>query len=619
MTGRVAPRGRGLAPRVPAPLVPVPRLLLPIVLAAAAASSCGDAGPPHGAAPAPTPVAGATSPAAGTTPISGTTPAAAPGWFTDVTTAAGLDFVHDAGRTEDKHLPETMGAGGLLADLDGDGDLDIYLVQGGPLPGLENGRPRPVNRLYLNDGRGRFTDATAQSGAAAHSGYGMGVAAGDVEGDGDQDLFVTNFGGVALLLNDGHAHFTDGTAAAGISDDRWTSAATFFDADADGDQDLYVTGYVQVDLTHPLWCGDHRPGWRSTCHPDAYAGLHPRYWRNRGDGTFEDATAAAGLATDDRNPGKGLGAIACDVDADGDLDLYVANDSVENRLWMNRGDGTFEDGTLLSGTGVDGSGRTNAGMGLASGDVDGDGDFELLVTNFDDESNTLYRNDGGGMFTDATAAAGLAVPSLLPVGFGVVLADLDNDGDLDLAVANGHIIDNIELYNDGKTWKQRSQVFSNDGHGRFLEETARSGDLGRDLLVGRGLYSGDVDGDGDLDLLLTQCGGPALLLANNGGPDGRPGGGAVFIDGLPPGTRATATTTDGRTLVREAGTQTSYFGGCAPALALGLGSAALERVVLRAPGRPPVECPLEPPVADGRLHWVPGEQGLQRPAVAPVR
>ncbi|MBM3985035.1 MAG: CRTAC1 family protein, partial [Planctomycetes bacterium] len=543
-------------------------------------------------------------------------PSGAPGrgWFRDTGAAAGLVFVHEMGMTAERHLPETMGAGAALADLDGDDDLDAYLLQGGPFPPgapVPGGGPRPVDRLFLGDGRGRFEDATQRSGDAAHDGYSMGCALGDADGDGDLDLYVTNFGPDVLLLNDGHARFTDGTSAAGLGDERWTTACTFFDPDADGDQDLFVTGYVEVDPAHPLWCGERRDGWRSYCHPDAYPGLPPRFWRNEGGGRFREATREAGLERPPDDPGKGLGAIALDVEGDGDLDLYVANDSVENKLWLGRGDGTFDDGTLLSGTGVDGTGRTEAGMGLATGDVDGDLDLEIFVTNFDDESNTLYRNDADALFTDVTTAAGLDAPSRLLVGFGTVLCDLDNDGDLDLAVANGHIIDNIHLYNDGKRWKQPAQLFVNDGRGRFADGTARAGDLSREPLVGRGLYAGDVDGDGDADLLLTQCGGRALLLAN----DGPPGGAlhpSVVLSGLLPGTRVLARTDDGRRLLREAGTQTSYFGACAPDVILGLQGAALVELRLRPPGRAEVVLPVAPPLHSGTLRFTAGAEAPRR-------
>jgi hypothetical protein len=492
-------------------------------------------------------------------PAATTADAAPTAWFVDRTEAWNLHFVHDAGLTEEKPLPETMGAGAALFDFDGDLDLDLYLVQGGPMrlgakkPGAfrDPAGELPVNRLYRNDGRG-FTDVTAASGAAADAGYGMGVCAGDVDGDGNVDLYVTNLGPDVLLLGDGRGGFEDGTAAAGIADERWTAGATFLDADADGDLDLYVTAYLEIDLDDPPYCGNREPGWRSVCHPDAFPGVGDRFWRNRGDGTFEDATEHAGLSD---NLGKGLGVAPFDADGDGDLDLYVANDSTENRLWLNDGSGRFADGTLLSGTGVNGRGATEAGMGIATGDVDGDGRLDLFVTNFDDESNTLYVGEGEGLFRDRTAAAGLEAASRLPVGFGAVLADFDHDGDLDLAVANGHIVDNIHLYHDGKTHAQRTQLFENDGSGHFRELVEEGGDLTRGTWVGRGLYAGDLDGDGDLDLVLTQCGGPARLYEN---VRARTPGFRVL--GPPAGSRVEVRTKDGRVLVRESGPQVSYFG-----------------------------------------------------------
>ena len=513
------------------------------------------------------------------------------GWFVDRTEEWGLDFGHEAGLSTEKHLPETMGAGAALVDVDGDGDLDLYLLQGGPmrLAGEEAGTfleppgPLPTNQLWLNDGAGHFANATAASGDAAHTGYAMGVCAGDVNGDGAVDLYVTNLGDDVLLLGDGAGSFQDGTRAAGLGDGRWTGAATFFDADGDGHLDLYVAGYLEVDLGHPMWCGKREDGWRSVCHPDAYPGLADRFWKNRGDGTFERATAAAGF-TD--TTGKGLGTAAFDADGDGDLDLYVANDSTENRLWINLGDGRFEDGTLLSGTGVNGRGATEAGMGIAVGDTDGDGRPDLFVTNFDDESNTLYANEGDGIFRDVTAARGLEAASRLPVGFGTVLADFDHDGDLDLAVANGHIVDNIALYHDGKTHAQRAQLFENDGRGRFRERPGAAGALAAEPFVGRGLYSGDLDGDGDLDLLLTQCGGRARLLENI-----RPTSPGLVLTGLAPGSRVVVRTRNGRRFVRPAGSQVSYFGQCAPGVHLGLAAGAIESLTVRPPlaGAEPLE------------------------------
>ncbi|MFN0243143.1 MAG: CRTAC1 family protein [Planctomycetota bacterium] len=528
-----------------------------------------------------------------------TAPTAGTAWFTDITANCGIDFVHVNGATSDKQLPETMGGGAALFDADEDGDLDLYCVQSGPLP-IAGPRPgtfvvpsgeRPTNRLFRNDGGFRFTDITDASGAAAARDYGMGVAVGDVNGDGHDDLYLTNVGPNRLLLGNGLAHFTDVTASSGIREERWTSGAVFFDGDQDGDLDLFVTSYVDIDVAQPEWCGDRRPGWRAYCHPDHYRGLEDRYWRNTGDGTFEDATAAAGLA--DAN-GKGLCAAASDFDGDGRVDVYVANDSTENRLYRNVGDGTFEDATLLSGTGLDRFGNTEASMGVAVGDVDLDLDMDLFVTGFDDESDTLYRNLGEGVFEDVTAQVGLELGTRLPVGFGTVLADFDDDGDLDLAIANGHIIDNIELYHDGKTHAQRALLYENDGRGHFTDISTRGGALTATPFVGRALLCGDLDDDGDLDLVLTQCGGAPVVLRND-----RSTGSALTIEGLPAGTRVRVKTESGRELVADCGPQPSYLAQCDPRAHLGLGGERAVQVAVRSPGEAEQVLALDPPIGRG--------------------
>jgi hypothetical protein len=532
-------------------------------------------------------------------------------WFVDATDASGLHFTHDAGLTPEKHLPETMGAGAVLFDCDEDGDLDVYLLQGGPMRGggqepdtfVEPDGLLPTNRLFLNDGKAHFTDATSRSGAAAHTGYGMGATVGDVDGDGHLDLYVTNLGEDVLLLGDGKGAFRDGTRESGLGDGRWTTAAMLFDAEGDGDLDLYVTGYVLVDLAHPLWCGERKDGWRSACHPDAYPALQDRLWINDGHGKFRDATFSNGV---EASLGKGLGVVPCDVDADGDLDLYVANDSTENFLWRNEGDGRFTDGTLRSQLGFDGNGMTEAGMGLAAGDVDEDGDFDLFVTNFDDESNTLYRNDGRGRFDDVTLEVRLEAASRMPVGFGTVLEDFDLDGDLDLAVTNGHIIDNIQLYHDGKTHAQLSQLFTNDGAGRFDERRAAAGPLGATPFVGRGLYAGDLDGDGDADLVLTQCGGPARLFLNVRG-DVEP---SLVISGLPEHARVELVAKSGKRQLRIAGPQPSYFGASARDVITTLSGDELVELRIRPASRPEVTVKLEP-VRSGRIELVRTGDGFE--------
>jgi len=510
--------------------------------------------------------------------------------FVDVTAESGVEFVHDAGASELKHLPETMGHGAALLDADGDGDLDLYLVQSGPLTSAGSRADAPTNRLYTNRGEGTFDDATAASRAAADRGYGMGVAVGDVNGDGRSDLYVTNFRDDRLFVGEAGASFRDATGDSGLREERWTSGATFFDAERDGDLDLYVAAYVQVDLEEPDWCGRREPGWRTVCHPDRYPGLQDRLWLNDGGGRFGDATESAGVGD---SHGKGLGVVATDFDDDGFQDLYVANDSVENRLWHNRGDGSFTDETLLSGTGVNRHGATEAGMGLAAGDVDGDGDFDLYVTNFDHESNTLYRNDGGGLFTDATPALGLEARTRMPVGFGTLMMDFDNDSDLDIAVVNGHIVDRIERYHDGQTYRQHAIYFENRGDGHFSDASELVGELTAVARVGRSLVSGDLDGDGDLDLVATECGGPTRVLRNE-----RSGPGGVFLEGVSAGTYVVATTATGKELHREAGPQPSYLGQSSPRVHLGTAGESVVRLELRR-GQEIETFELDPPLGPG--------------------
>ena len=501
--------------------------------------------------------------------------------FEDVTLASGIDFVHDAGVTSAKQLPETMGGGIAVFDADEDGDQDLYFVQSGPLP-ISGGAPdrfvyqkglkRPTNRLFLNDGRAHFTDGTASAGDAAFARYGMGVAVGDANGDGHEDLYLSVLGDDALLHGDGRARFRDVTATSGISEPGWSTGAAFFDADDDGDLDLFVTSYVVIDLAEPPWCGERKDGWRSYCHPDRFPGAEDSYWQNRGDGTFEDHTQAAGFS--DPN-GKGLCVVASDLDGDGRVDLYVANDSTENRLYKNLGGGRFEDATLLSGTGVDRYGRTEASMGVASGDVDGDLDLDLFVTGFDDESDTLYANKGDFVFEDRTVQAGLELATRIPVGFGCVLEDLDQDGRLDLAIANGHIIDNIALYHDGKTHAQRALAFRGTDDGRFADVTLElAASVTQEPYVGRGLLAADLDGDHRPELVLTQCNGSPRIFANRSGNHG------LVIAGLPHGTRVELVGADGQILgVREAIPAPSYLGQGPREPRFGLGTGVLARAL----------------------------------------
>ncbi len=439
----------------------------------------------------------------------------------DVAGRSGLTFVLDRGTSPERHLAETMGAGVAWLDYDGDGWQDLYVVQSGHFP--PDGGPRSTNRLYRNLGPGpdgvvRFEDVTGRSGVGDR-GYGQGVTAADADGDGAPDLYVTNYGPDVFYRNRGDGTFEDSTAAAGLGLDGWSSSAAFADADGDGDLDLYVSRYVVYPPGQGLVCRDPDSGEPRYCDPAMFSGATDRFYRNRGDGTFEDATAAAGLSGAD---GRGLGVLFSDLDGDGDPDLYVANDETLNFLFANRGDGTFEDLSLLSGTAVNMDGKPEAGMGVVAADFDGDGDPDLAVTNFDVETNSYYENLGDLQFADRSAPSGFGVPSFNFLGFGMVTADLDGDGNLDVYTANGHIYERPRRAET--TFAQRDLILLGDGHGRFIE--LRCPVLEEAPHVGRGLAQADFDRDGDPDLALLNNDGPLQLFASD-----LPGfaGGAVAV------------------------------------------------------------------------------------------
>ena len=495
--------------------------------------------------------------------------AASPPFFTDEAVAAGLDFVHVHGARGAFYFPEIAGAGGALLDYDGDGDLDVFLVQGGTLG--EPAVPSPSDRLYRNDlevlpdgsRRLRFTDVTAEAGLAGESGYGMGAAAGDYDGDGRVDLYVTNFGANALWRNRGDGRFEEVAAAAGADDPRWSVPATFFDADGDGRLDLFVGNYVDFSLARNIPCPGNT-GLRDYCGPQSYQPVPDRLLLNRGRGAdgvvrFEDVTARAGL---DAAYGPALGVVASDVDGDGRTDLYVANDGAANQLWRNLGPGAdgvvrFADESLLRGVALNAEGKAEAGMGIAVGDPDADGDEDFLVTHLVRETNTLYLNDGDGMFLDRTAASGLGPPSWPMTGFGAGWIDADNDGRLDLLVTNGAVFARPELRAAGDPWpyEEPGQLFLAAAPGpggvpRFEEAPGPAGPALSAPATGRGALFGDLDDDGDLDVVVTQDGGPVRLLVN------RVGQAAAWIGlALDPGGTSEAPRTEigARVEVRPAG------------------------------------------------------------------
>ena len=403
-------------------------------------------------------------------------------------------------------MVETMGSGGGFIDYDNDGDLDIVLVNGAPLPGYR-GTARPSDALFRNDGSGSYTDVTAGSGIEDNA-YGMGLCAGDYDNDGFTDLYITNFGPDALLRNAGDGHFADVTRASGTGDPYWSTSCAFLDHDGDGDLDLYVANYVSFRPDDNKYCGDYAAGIRAYCHPNVYKGEPDSFFRNEGDGTFTEASAVTGLVN---GGGNGLGVATGDYDNDGDVDIYIANDKTPNVLYRNDG-GRFTDVTLQAGVGYSLEGTAQAGMGTDFGDYDGDGDLDIVVTNLDFEYNNLYRNDPGGVFSDVAFPSGTGAVSLPFVGFGADFFDANNDGRMDLAIANGHILDNAPYFNDATTYAQRAFLFLGAGNGRMDEVGLKAG-LGEPI-VGRGLSSGDIDGDGDLDMLMTECGGRPRLLRN---------------------------------------------------------------------------------------------------------
>ena len=432
--------------------------------------------------------------------------------FKEMAVEMGLNFVHDHGGTDQKFYVETMGSGCALLDYDNDGDLDVFFLQGAPLPGWKK-KTTLRNQLFRNDGN-QFTNVTRESGLGDTS-YGIGCAAADYDNDGDTDLYVTNFGPDILYRNEGDGTFADASYAAGISNPLWSASAAFFDADNDGWLDLFVSNYVEYSLEKNPWCGDQRKDQRAYCDPDVFMGISDVFYHNNGDGTFSDMSEKSNII---KGQGKGLGVIPADFDNDGDMDVYVANDKVMNNLFINDGTGIFKEDALFAGVGFNENGQAEAGMGVDFSDYNRDGWLDLFVTNFSGESNTLYRNDKNGFLTDVTFAAGLGQPSLEFLGFGTNFVDLDLDGWEDIFVVNGHVIDNIALFNPDYTHAQRKQVFMNRGDGTFIDKTSEIGGASQEPKVGRGAAFGDIDNDGDIDVVISNNNGQASLLINEGPP-----------------------------------------------------------------------------------------------------
>jgi hypothetical protein len=443
--------------------------------------------------------------------------------FTDVTAAAGIDFEHFNGWTPLNSIMEAMGSGAAWLDYDQDGLMDLFLVQGwtvmGPPPKV------PVkSRLFKNLGNGRFRDVTDEVGLG-HQGYGMGVAVGDIDNDGYPDLFLTCYGKPNVLYHNesdgkGGRRFVDITARAGLAScpdwrtrPNWSTSACFLDYNNDGRLDLFVCSYVAVDPAHYPECLNDRKTYRQTCAPKVFPSTRCLLYRNNGDLTFTEVGHEAGV---DRNDGKALGVVAADFDDDGLIDLFVANDGVPNFLFRNLGNGRFQSFGLESGCAVNLDGGTQAYMGVDADDLDGDGRPDLFVTAYARETNTFFRNEGKCQFLDVTQGSGLGPPSWFMLAFGTCFLDVDNDGALDIAVANGHVDRDIGLDgNPNVTFREPAQLFWNDGHGRFRDISADSGSYFREPHVGRGLALADYDNDGRMDMVFTNGGERAALLHND--------------------------------------------------------------------------------------------------------
>jgi hypothetical protein len=432
----------------------------------------------------------------------------APVTFAEVSAKqSGITWAHSNARSAERYLPETVGAGGVFFDYDGDGWMDVYLVNSGPSDFFTPKTPLK-NALYRNNRDGTFTDVTEKAGVAGGT-FGMGAAAADYDGDGRQDLYVTAYGRSVLYRNNGDGTFADVTDKAGVASPGWSTCATWFDYDADGRLDLFVSSFVQY--TKEMSCGNNRLGVKYYCIPRVFKPTPSRLYRNRGDGTFADVSRESGIFN---SPGKSFGAVATDVNNDGLIDLFVANDTMPNFLFVNRGAGKFEEVGLVSGVAYSDGGAPRSGMGVDAADYDGDGWQDLFVANIDQELFSLYHNQKDLTFVDDPGE--IAPATRLLSGWGLKFFDYDNDGDPDLFLANGHPDDMVETLTSRVKYKEPLLMFENVG-GKFRDVSARSGAAFARDYPARGMSAGDYDNDGDIDLLVSNNGEAPLLLRNEGG------------------------------------------------------------------------------------------------------
>jgi hypothetical protein len=512
-------------------------------------------------------------------------PPAPPVHFTDITATAGLAFTHASSATSNKYLIETMGGGVALLDYDNDGRLDVFFTNGARLedpmpPGKQPDKadPRFWNRLFRQERDGTFRDVTAQAGLSGlpQNRYGMGAAVGDYDGDGFDDLYVTGFGANTLYRNNGDGTFRDVTARAGVAGSGWSASAGFFDFDNDGKLDLFVTRYVVWSFEDNRYCGEKKPGFRAYCHPDNFEGTTSLLFRNNGDGTFTDVSAKAGIAS---AVGKGLGVSFADYDQDGFTDVYVANDSVQSFLFHNEGNGRFSEVGLLVGVGFNEDGKTFAGMGVDFADYDNDGRADVVVTDLSNERYRLFRQGTDGSFQDVTHSSGVGAATLAFSGWSTRFFDYDNDGWKDVFVAQGHVMDTIEKTAPNLRYLQPPLLLRNEG-GRFVRVSP--GEAFAQDWAGRGAAFGDLDNDGDTDIVLGNVGQPAVLLRNDGGNQ-RPWLGLRLAgtrsnrDGI--GCRVTVTADGAPTQHFTVGTAAGYLSASDKRLLIGLGGAAAAKAI----------------------------------------
>lgn len=500
--------------------------------------------------------------------------------FIDATSKAAIDWVHVNGAKGEKILVESMCGGAGWIDYDNDGWLDLYLVNGHSEPRRAAEKGAEANRLYRNRGDKTFEDVTDRAGVGDR-GYGFGLAAGDFDNDGDTDLYVTNYGANVLYRNEGDGTFRDVTEEAGVACPAWSTSAAFFDANGDGWLDLYVANYLDYDAKTAQACVGNSRKLPSYCHPNRFDGAPDALFINQRNGTFADISERAGITAAGRAAGKGLGVLPLDFDRDGDTDIFVANDSVPNFLWRNLGGGKFEDAAIEAGVALETSGKPEACMGIAAADLNADGWEDWFVTNFSQETDTLFLSEGDGFYEDATDRVGLATPTWLPLGFGTGFVDFDLDGDLDIFVTRGHVLDNVEVFEKNQTFAQTDQLFENTGDfraPRFRDVSSRAGPYFSLRRVGRAAAFADYDNDGDVDVFVVLLADRPALLECQGADRERAHWLGVSLESEPPfadafGSRVTIVTAPGeRTYeVRSAG---SYLAANDPRIVVGLGTSS---------------------------------------------